>query len=923
MDKFNAIANTKIIEREGIFCREPEPFEEKLVKLENSNKKFDFTENISTKEELYALLDEAREKVKPFLADYCRVQDKGVTRREIKEFEAGGKTVVIPDYGGPTGNAVKTYVHKFDLDKKENKHYRIYFQSVDYIAFVYINGCCVGTHEGFFGSFFFDITNDVKSGENELKIVVKNDFVYLGNEHQWGGEAVQGDKLYAATGPGWDDPEQGWHHCPPGFGIIGKVYLDECDDFFINDIFVRVLPDFSLEAWVDVYDFTYDGKDIDMSVSVYGQNFEKIVFENMQVDLGAKTKVKNKNNIFKVPFKIKDAKIWNNDTPWLYKIVVEVRYGDIVQVKTRQFGVRTFTQDVVNVPKGKFYLNGKEIKLRGANTMGFEQQDVMNGNFNQLIDDILLAKLCNMNFLRLTQRPVQEEIYDYCDRLGIMIQTDLPLFGVMRKTKFAEGVRQAEEMEKLVRSHPCCIVDTFINEPFANGRDEPHRHMTRDEMEDFFAACKLVIKLNNPERVVKSVDGDYDPPCDDMPDNHCYNFWYNNHAVLLGRYIKGYWLKIKKDWCYGCGEFGTEGLDPVDLMKRRYPKEWIREPFDPCNILKSQTGTNGRVFYPKQNSIEEWVEASQNYQAFADKMQAEFFRRDPLCVSFAVHLFIDAWPAGWMKTIMDCERTPKKAYFAYRNALTPVLLSFRTDRTTFYDGETVKIESYLSNDLNSDVNGTVTYVLVNSRGETVLSKTEKIGQKACGTGYVHTVEFKIDGVEDREKFTLKGYFTDGKNESANELTVEIFGNTDYEEDPDIEVIELNERKDYFVAGGRINVYDNSWSGGVFFIEIPQNELFAGILKKDDIRFLYNKEKDQIDYVNENSMKTTEDFKPILTKYKYTPWNDDREDIISYKRVGKKIIVVTTIYLRRENPAIKLLLKAIHTNLKKYLEIIEK
>ena len=71
------------------------------------------------------------------------------------------------------------------------------------------------------------------------------------------------------------------------------------------------------------------------------------------------------------------------------------------------------------------------------------------------------------------------------------------------------------------------------------------------------------------------------------------------------------------------------------------------------------------------------------------------------------------------------------------------------------------------------------------------------------------------------------------------------------------------------------------------------------------------------------MKTTEDFKPILTKYKYTPWNDYREDIISYKRVGKKIIVVTTIYLRRENPAIKLLLKAIHTNLKKYLEIIEK
>ena len=60
----------------------------------------------------------------------------------------------------------------------------------------------------------------------------------------------------------------------------------------------------------------------------------------------------------------------------------------------------------------------------------------MRGDFDQLIDDILLAKLCNMNFLRLTQRPVQEEIYDYCDRLGLMIQTDLPLFGAIRINQY-------------------------------------------------------------------------------------------------------------------------------------------------------------------------------------------------------------------------------------------------------------------------------------------------------------------------------------------------------------------------------------------------------------------------------------------------------------------------------------------------------
>lgn len=53
------------------------------------------------------------------------------------------------------------------------------------------------------------------------------------------------------------------------------------------------------------------------------------------------------------------------------------------------------------------YLNGEQIRLRGANTMGHLQQCVIKGDTAQLIDDILLAKLCNMNYLRLTQRPVQ------------------------------------------------------------------------------------------------------------------------------------------------------------------------------------------------------------------------------------------------------------------------------------------------------------------------------------------------------------------------------------------------------------------------------------------------------------------------------------------------------------------------------------
>jgi hypothetical protein len=67
-------------------------------------------------------------------------------------------------------------------------------------------------------------------------------------------------------------------------------------------------------------------------------------------------------------------------------------------------------------------------------------------------------------------------------------------------------------------------------------------------------------------------------------------------------------------------------------------------------------------------------------------------------VSFAIHQFIDAWPTGWMKAIVDVERQPKPAYFAYREALTPLLPNIRTDRWQFYSGEPIRCEFWICND---------------------------------------------------------------------------------------------------------------------------------------------------------------------------------------------------------------------------------
>ncbi len=735
-DMFAKIAQgyNKSADRGLSFYKPPKVNKESVVSLNKDNHIIMPEYNaLSTKEELSQEIVHLREQYNTYLKDYAPEIKEPVKRIALKEFQVSednkeSYTVTIPYYNGPVGPAVQKYTTHFVLEDFANDLVFICFRGVDYIAEVYINGCYVGSHEGFFSPFEIDITSQAIVGINTLEVVVKNDWTMTLNKT--GSSAISGDKIYAATGPGWDDPMLGWHHCPAGMGIYQDVYLEVRKREWISDIFVRE----GNELWIECGSADWDLKEISFLVSLYGQNFEYTLYENKEfipttvihsgvgdtlteADLKAQGLLGNNirlflekgYNRFVFPLDLPNPRIWEPDNPWLYQVQVSLVYqGEVKSVKKRQFGVRSFSQDITDTPKGKFYLNNKQIKLRGANTMGYEQQDVMRGDFEQLIEDILLAKACNMNFLRITQRPVQEEIYDYCDRLGMMVQTDMPLFGEVRINQFCEVLRQTEEMEKLIRSHPSCILVSYINEPFPNANNLPHRMISRKDMEEMFKAMDTVIHLHNPERVIKYVDGDYDPPSKGMPDNHCYTMWYNGHGIDMGQLHKGHWLAVKPDWYFGCGEFGAEGLDFVETMQQDYPQEWIKEPFHPQNILRAQTGSFYHFFFDEEDSIEDWINKSQSYQAFATKIMTTAFRRNDRMNSFAIHLFIDAWPAGWMKAIMDCKRNPKSAFFMYRDKLSPVMADIRSDRFSFFEGERVQLESYVCNDLE-DSTVTVKY----------------------------------------------------------------------------------------------------------------------------------------------------------------------------------------------------------------------
>lgn len=255
-----------------------------------------------TKSDLDALLQDLIEKHQPFEKDLAPSIKEEVTSQKITDFNwriatdedwkdfpaavngAGEwEPVKVPHYGEPLGPASTFYQTAFEVTEEELKDRALFlkFKGVDYKAHVFVNGCFLGSHEGFFASFEFDASRVVRVGKNQLFIRVDNDNTCLGESSHHSAANEDGDKIFAATNQGYDEPLSGWHHCPPGMGIYQDVLIESRPKFHISDIFVRPLEDLeNAEIWIEVNNAAGLSAPIQLELSVYGQNFEAVITEN-------------------------------------------------------------------------------------------------------------------------------------------------------------------------------------------------------------------------------------------------------------------------------------------------------------------------------------------------------------------------------------------------------------------------------------------------------------------------------------------------------------------------------------------------------------------------------------------------------------------------------------------------------------------
>jgi hypothetical protein len=803
-DRFAGIAENEISKTEVLDEIKPLVFEKKVMEETDVRAEL-FADKCYEErlEELEKELNELRSYYRPFLSDHVPQKEAERKRIFIEEFDfryeseedrsdfdnvllgrGQRESLTIPDYRGPTGKWRGFYRSLFRVDGNSGKNYFICFKGADYIANVYLNGRYVGSHTGFFAPFEFDVTNLLRfDSENALVVEICNDAPTIGD----------GDKIYAATGPGWDEPEIGWHHCPCGAGLFNKVFIEEREQLFFNDVFPR--PDIdgsSVEAWVEVYNsgglpisdgenFLHDDTGFELYISVYPVNF----IDKPLTDIKCEVKPAGHGlNYYRLKIPMGEFRLWEQKRPYLYLIRAEIcKDGKIFDIFDRRFGMRKIHMEESGDLKGSLFLNNKPIILRGANEMGHLQQCVMKNNEQQLVDDILIAKAANMNYYRITQRPVQEEIYDCFDALGMLQQCDFPLFGYFRRNIFTEAIKQAEEMERLVRSHPSTIMVTYINENLKVDTDPyGHRYLYKHELESFFKAATAAVKLQNPDRIIKNCEGDYDPPTyDGLSDFHCYNMWYTNHAISIGKLHKGFLPAIKKGWRAGCGEYGTEGLDNLHVMTGNYPSKWLPSDLDerwsPNRITMAQSYMMHGDWYEEVYDIRRWIKESQEHQSNATKLMTDALRRrSDIIVSTALHLLIDAWPSGWMKSLVGFDRIPKPAYFTFKDSLIPARVNLKTDKKRYHCKERTAVEVWTLNDTDEDIKGCKVVVSV-VKDKKVLGSYE-IGTdlSAVSSKYCATAEFIVPEVENRDKLVFYAtlYNSDMIPLNSEKLVVEVF-----------------------------------------------------------------------------------------------------------------------------------------------------
>lgn len=506
-----------------------------------------------------------------------------------------------------------------DLDLKDKQIF-IRFEGVGSVADLYLNGVFIGEHKGGYSAFAFNITKELKFGEqNSLLLKVDN--------------ASRPDVIPV-------------NHSL--FGVFGGIHRP-VSLIVTNSTHIAVADHASSGVYISQSDVSSRSADIDLKVKLRNADVctKQIKLETSIFDADGKIITTKSSNIdlspsgiktFNHKLKLKKPHLWNGKKdPYLYRVeTVLSENGKILDKVIEPLGVRSI---LVKAGEGVF-LNGEKYPMYGV----CRHQDwwgVGNALEKKHHDaDLDFIMEIGATTIRLAHYQQSDYFYSRCDSLGLLVWAEVPFVNRVSGKEADNAKSQLRELIRQSYNHPSIYIWGLHNEVY-----KPHEYtaqLTRD-MHD-------LAKSEDPGRYTVAVNG----------------YGTMEHPVNLNADIQG----INR--YFGWYEKTIQDIEGwVEGLEQNYPDQ---------PVMLTEYGADSNVEHQTEilgNSIKWWSDFfPETYQTKMHEIQWGVIAKHPyLTASYLWNMFdfsVPMWKRGGvearnMKGLITIDRKIKKdAFFWYK-----------------------------------------------------------------------------------------------------------------------------------------------------------------------------------------------------------------------------------------------------------------
>ncbi|MCG2461613.1 beta galactosidase jelly roll domain-containing protein [Flavobacteriaceae bacterium F89] len=321
------------------------------------------------------------------------------------------------------------YQRNFDLDVAQDERVYLYFGAVNYETHVYLNGKKLGTHNGGFTAFNFEIPKDVlKEKDNFLVVMVNN---------------TRKKNEIPSLNLDW------WNFG----GITRNVSLVIVPEKFIQSYSINLDQDQDIQSSKKRNRFKIEGT-VHLNKPV---PFSIVTVEIPALKLHEEYKVEGDSCRFN--FEVKDLKLWAPGSPKLYQVAIRMGEEELKEnIGFRK--IETSGKDVL--------LNGEPIFLRGVCIHEEIPQDMRRAYSRE--DALTLlgwAVDLNANMVRLAHYPHNENMVKIADSLGLMVWSEIPVYWALNFESdevLKNAKTQLEEMISRDKNRASVVIWSVGNE---------------------------------------------------------------------------------------------------------------------------------------------------------------------------------------------------------------------------------------------------------------------------------------------------------------------------------------------------------------------------------------------------------------------------------------------------------------------------